>query len=54
MGELMAQSLGLGIDPHPRHPDAEILAPEGSGQEQSAGESSAFAVLAALKEDPPR
>jgi uncharacterized metal-binding protein YceD (DUF177 family) len=48
LGEAVAQSLGLALNPYPRHPDAEKLL-KAAGVKQSE-EIGAFAELAALKE----
>lgn len=50
LGEAAVQTLSLGLDPFPRHPDADrILAEKGVLSEEQAGP---FAALASLKANP--
>ena len=51
LGEAAVQTLSLGLDPFPRHPDAErVLAEKGVLSEEAAGP---FAALAKLRGDKP-
>lgn len=49
LGEAIAQSLGLALDPYPRSPNADIILKAAGVKREDEDESGPFSVLASLK-----